>query len=90
MSEQTVIVSNEPAVIQIVAPSTGDTVTASEVSIVDAGGYYTSDNVEGAEQEIGASLVTKFDTAGRALNSSGTTVNVDADFTSTQYDSIHY
>lgn len=33
--------------------------------------------------------VTYFDTAGRMLNSVGSTINVDANFTSTQYDSTY-
>ena len=37
------------------------TVSAEDVSIDDAGNYYTSDNVEGALQEVGASLDTKLE-----------------------------
>ena len=37
------------------------TVAAEDVSIDDAGNYYTSDNVEGALQEVGASLDTKLE-----------------------------
>lgn len=102
-NEQTVIVNNTPTVVQIVAPNTGDLVTASDVSVVDAGGYYTGTNVETVLQEVGVidvaqdglisdnatAIGTKFDTAGRALNATGTTINVDADFTSTQYDSSY-
>ena len=102
-NEQTVIVNNTPTVVQIVAPNTGNEITASDVSVVDAGGYYVGTNVETVLQEVGAidvaqdglisdnatAIGTKFDTAGRALNSTGTTINVDADFTSTQYDSSY-
>ncbi len=34
-----------------------DLLTASDITIVDAGGYYTSGNVEGALQEIGAGTI---------------------------------
>jgi len=45
--------------------------TASEVLIVDAGGYFASDNVEGALQEIGASVAGGLSYAGLTA---GTTV----------------
>lgn len=72
MSE-TVIVSNQPTVVQIIPPGTGSPITASAVGIVDAGGYYTSANVEGALQEVGATNSTQ--TADIATNTGNIATN---------------
>ena len=54
-----------------------DLVLASEVSIADAGGYYTSDNVEGALQEIGSGGIGLWTKSGTDLEPATSTDNVD-------------
>lgn len=55
MSEQILIVDNETYVFELVAPTNaGGSTEARFVSIQDAGDYYTSEDVEGALQEVGA------------------------------------
>jgi len=59
------------------------TVSAEDVTIDDAGNYYTSDNVEGALQEVGASLDTKLENVvedttpqlGGDLDTNGNSIN---------------
>lgn len=52
--EEVVSVYSTPVIISVSAG--GGAVTAEDVSIADAGNYYTSDNVEGALQEVGLSI----------------------------------
>lgn len=66
----------------------GDTIPAADVSIVDAGGYFTSTDVEGALQELGAGggggsgTVTSVDVAGGVgLTSSGGPVTTSGTIT---------
>jgi hypothetical protein len=56
ISGNAVALSAAPVAYVLQVNGSGGTVAASNVSIQDAGGYYTSGNVEGALQEVGASL----------------------------------
>lgn len=90
MSVQNIIVNNTPSIIQVVETiGFMSTIEASNVTLLDSGGYYTSENAEGALQEVGADLAGKFDTAGTNLDSSGTTVSLEAEIDTTQYDSTY-
>lgn len=70
-----VIVNNSPVVVQIVAPNTGEQVTASNVSVVDAGDYYTSNNAEGVLQEVGATDVAQTSAINTNTNDIATNAN---------------
>lgn len=82
---QKVIINNEPAVIRVSAPiSQPKADKAEDISIIDSGGFYTSNNVEGALQEAGATdaqqdidiAVNSADIATNASNIAGNTSDI--------------
>jgi hypothetical protein len=75
-------------------PSSTTVHTAALTTIVDAGGYFSSDNVEGALQELGAITVTigtysdSLTSAIASIGSTKTTLIIDKEITLTQADTV--